>query len=146
MKDISERVSYLQGLSEGLNISDGTPQGKIISGILGVLDTMAVSMKNFDEELASIREYIQSVDEDLMDLENNLAEEDDEFVEIQCDNCGEELCFKSQLLESDERIEIICPQCNEVVFVNDGSFDFEPDLDDDELGDNKSNHQATTSS
>ena len=44
--DISEKISYLQGLSAGLNISDASPQGKIISGILAVLDDMAADRKS----------------------------------------------------------------------------------------------------
>ena len=31
-RDLTEQVSYLQGLSEGLNINDSGPQGRIIMG------------------------------------------------------------------------------------------------------------------
>lgn len=29
MRDISEKVSYLQGLTEGVNLTDGSPQVKL---------------------------------------------------------------------------------------------------------------------
>ena len=125
LADISEKVSYLQGLSEGLNISESSPQGKIITGILGVLDEIADDMINMQCEFADFKEYVESIDDDLFDLEENLQNDDNEFIEMQCSHCGEEIFFESELLdeENEDTIEIICPHCNEVVFVNDGSFD-----------------------
>ncbi len=124
--DISEKISYLQGLSEGLNISDASPQGKIVSGILAVLDEIAEAMINIQCEFEDFKEYVESIDDDLFDLEENFLS-DEEFIETQCQNCGEEIYFESRLLddEEDERLEIICPNCNEVIFINDGSFDQE---------------------
>lgn len=125
LTDISEKVSYLQGLSEGLNISESSPQGKIITGILGVLDEIADDMINMHCEFEDFKEYVESIDDDLFDLEENFLNDDDEFIEMQCSHCGEEIYFESELLdeENEDTIEIICPHCNEVVFVNDGSFD-----------------------
>ena len=64
MKDIAERVSYLQGLSEGLNISEGSPQGKIISGILGVLEELADEVVSMQYEFETFKEYVESIDDD----------------------------------------------------------------------------------
>lgn len=142
MRDIAEKVSYLQGLSEGLNISEGSPQGKIISGMLGVLEEIANSMINLQYEFEEFKEYVESIDDDLFDLEESILDEDDlENIEIKCANCGEQLYFESEILEDDDVIEIICPNCNEVVFVNDGSFDFEHSYIDDELGEEKNTTQ-----
>ena len=122
--DISEKVSYLQGLSEGLNISDASPQGKIISGILAVLDDMAENMINLQCEFEEFKEYVESIDDDLFELEENVLN-DEEFIEMKCQRCGKEIYFESYLLddEQDDGLEIICPNCNEVIFVNDGAFD-----------------------
>ena len=133
MRDIAEKVSYLQGLSEGLNISDGSPQGKIISGMLGVLEEIANSTINLQYEFEEFKEYVESIDDDLFDLEESMDEDELEHIEMECANCGEQLYFESEVLEDDDVIEIICPNCNEVVFVNDGSFDFEPSYIDDEI-------------
>lgn len=134
MRDISEKVSYLQGLSEGLNISDGNPQGKIISGILSVLEDISGTLAEVRSELNTVREYIESVDDDLFELEENIKKEQD-VIEVKCDNCGEELVFDADVMDDEDVIEIICPRCNEVVFVNDGSFDFEYGDFEDEMDD-----------
>lgn len=136
MRDISEKVSYLQGLSEGLNISDGNPQGKIITGILGVLDDISGILVDMRSEFSIVKEYIESIDDDLFELEENFKQ-DKNVVELTCDNCGEELCFDADLVEDDDVIEIICPRCNEVVFINDGSFDYDYSDYDDEVEDER---------
>lgn len=141
MKDISERVSYLQGLSEGLNIKDNSPQGKVIGGILEVLEEMAEIITNFQYELGNFEEYMESIDDDLMELEENIFydedfgyddEDEEDIIELKCGNCGEELYFNADILDDDDTIEIVCPRCNEVVFVNDGSFDYYSEDDRDE--------------
>lgn len=133
MKDISEKVSYLQGLSEGLNIREGSPQGKIISGILSVLDEMADSIKDIEEDYEELKDYVETIDDDLMELEEEWLGDDGKFVQTRCSNCGEMLRFESDILDDDDSIEIICPNCDEVVFVHDGCFDFEPSVDDDDM-------------
>ncbi|NLB88093.1 MAG: AraC family transcriptional regulator [Syntrophomonadaceae bacterium] len=133
MKDIPERVSYLQGLSEGLNISEGSPQGKIIAGMLGVLQELAEEVVSIKYDMETFKEYVENIDDDLFDLEervfnsedSDFYDEDDDVIEISCSRCGEELYFDADLLDDEDVIEIVCPECNEVVFVNDGSFDFE---------------------
>lgn len=138
MRDISDKISYLQGLSEGLNISEGSPQGKIISGILSVLDELADMVNDMQYELDDFREYVESIDDDLFDLEETLYDEDD-FIELECHHCGEELYFEADLLEDDDVIEVICPSCNEVVFINDGSFDYDPAYIENDMSDQVSN-------
>ena len=136
MRDINEKVSYLQGLCEGLNVSDGNPQGKIITGILGVLDDISGILVDMRSEFNIVKEYIESIDDDLFELEENIKQ-DRNVIELSCDNCGEELCFDADLVEEDDVIEIICPRCNEVVFINDGSFDYDYSDYDDEVEDER---------
>jgi hypothetical protein len=138
LKDIAEKVSYLQGLSEGLNVSDGSPQGKIIAGMLGILDDINNEIINIKNNLENFKEYVDSIDDDLFDLEENFNKEDAEFdyIEVSCSNCGEKLYFNSDVMDDDDVIEIICPNCDEVVFINDGSFDFQPAY----IGDQDNDH------
>jgi hypothetical protein len=124
LRDISERVSYLQGLSEGLNITEGSPQGKIISGILNVMNEMADEIMDMKKDFEELREYVQSVDDDLLDLEESVLDDDD-YLELECRTCGEQLYIESDIMDDEDIIEVTCPSCNEVVFINDGSFDHE---------------------
>lgn len=130
MKAISEKVSYLQGLAEGLNVSEANPQGRIITGMLEILDEIAATISALRFDVEGIKEYVESIDEDLCDLEENIMRADKEVVEFECPACGEELYFEADLLNDDDVLEITCPSCNDVIYINDGSFDFDYDSDD----------------
>lgn len=134
MQSIIEKVSYLQGLSEGLTITEGSPQGKIISGMLSVLNEMADEINALQSELEQVHTYIESVDDDLLELEDMVA--GSEYIEVGCRHCGERLYVETDSFEDEDIIEIICPNCNETVCINDGAFDYHhlPVNEDLELG------------
>ncbi len=123
MQSIIEKVSYLQGLSEGLTINEGSPQGKIISGMLAVLNEMADEINSLQRDLEQMHSYIECVDDDLLELEEMVSGE--EYIETDCSHCGQRLYVETDSFEDEDIIEIICPNCNEVVFVNDGAFDYQ---------------------
>jgi ribosomal protein S27E len=79
-----------------------------------------------------IKEYVESIDDDLLDLEETVFEDD--FMELNCSGCGEKLCVERNVVDDDDDVvEVICPNCNEVVYVNDGSFDYEYSPAEDDL-------------
>ncbi len=123
LRDMSEKVSYLQGLTEGMNIIESSPQGKIISGMLSVMNEMADELNLIQRDFAEMKEYIENIDDDLFELEETVLD-DEEFRQIKCNSCGEKLLIEKDILDDEDHIEVICPRCNEVVYINDGSFDF----------------------
>ncbi|MGE5543853.1 MAG: CD1247 N-terminal domain-containing protein [Bacillota bacterium] len=127
MKKLSEKISFLQGLSEGMNVMDNEPHGKLIIEMLDVMSDMVDYIDELRSEFEDFKIYVETIDNDLLDLEQDMyGEDDDDFIEVTCDNCGEDVYFDASCLDDDDVIEVICPKCNEVVYVNDGSFDFEP--------------------
>lgn len=126
MKKLSEKISYLQGLSEGMNVMDSGPQGKLIIEMLDVMSDMVDYMDEMRSEFEDFKIYVETIDNDLLDLEEDMYGEDDDYIEVTCQSCGEEVYFDAGCLDDEDVIEVICPKCNEVVYVNDGSFDFEP--------------------
>jgi len=132
LQSIIEKVSYLHGLSEGLTINEGSPQGKIISGMLAVLNEMADEICALQAQLEQMHSYIECVDDDLLDLEEIIAGE--EYLEILCGHCGEQLYVETDSIEDEDTIEIICPNCNETVFINDGAFDYQHMPEDEDMG------------
>lgn len=127
MKDLKQQVSYLQGLTEGLGISNETKEGKVIKQIIDVLEAMAMSIDDLKLQQCDMETYLESIDDDLNDLEEDYyddAEDDDtDYVEVKCPSCNDIVCFDSDILEDEDLIEVTCPRCNEVVFINDGSYD-----------------------
>ncbi|MGD0152168.1 MAG: CD1247 N-terminal domain-containing protein [Thermacetogeniaceae bacterium] len=63
---------------------------------------------------------IESEDED--EISDSDSDEELNYVEVECQNCHDIICFEEDLLAGADIVEITCPNCNQVVFVNDGSM------------------------
>ena len=110
---ISEKVSYLKGLAEGLNIdTEQSKEGKLISLMTDILQDVALELEDLQTEQAELGEEIDAVSDDLSDEESILYEDDDDeeeddFASV-CPNCGDEIYFDDSVLESGE---VVCPGC-----------------------------------
>lgn len=130
MNDLKTRVAYLQGLSAGLEVSEESKEGKLLSGIIEVLNDFADSFGELEEAQEQLEDYLESIDEDLYQLEDEIYDEDavdhdacgGDYLEVDCPRCGETVCFDSDIVEDDDIVEVTCPNCDEVVFVNDDNF------------------------
>lgn len=138
MKELRERVSYLEGLSEGLEIPINTREGRILHGIIEVMGDMVNSLDDLWEAHQELETYLEAIDEDLYDLEGGLSPglgkeffDDQDLIELECPKCHDLISFDSDIVEDEEVIEVTCPTCDEVVYINDGSYDLQPAVIDD---------------
>ena len=110
---ISEKVAYLKGLAEGLSLdTEKSKEGKLISVMIGILEEMAMSIEDLEENSLALGEEIDTLSDDLADVENVVYEEEDEdgdFFEVDCPECGEPLC-----IDEDDLAEgmVQCPGCD----------------------------------
>ncbi len=118
MGNIKERVAYLQGLTQGLNVNNQSAEGKLLINIIDVLDDMAEEFNNIQMVQEDLETYVESMDEDLTDLEEEVYEDVDseELVEVQCPSCHETVSFDARLLEEDDDLEVSCPHCGDTVY------------------------------
>ena len=119
---ISEKVAYLKGLAEGLNLdTEKSKEGKLISVMIGILEEVGLSIEDLEENTVALGEEIDAISDDLSDVEEIVYEDDDEddddcccddddFFEVECPNCKEELCIDEDVLEAGF---IECPNCHE---------------------------------
>ena len=119
MKYLYEEVAYLKGLAEGLEISKETKEGKIIHKIVEALESFADATVELEEEQTDLVEYVESIDEDLADVEDDIYEEDDEedgisFIEMECPNCSDLVEIDEDLLYDDE-VDVVCPNCQSII-------------------------------
>ncbi len=123
MNDLKTRVAYLQGLSAGLDLSAESKEGKLLKGIIEVLDDFADSVGDLEEAQEQLEDYLDTIDEDLYVLEDEFYENaeacGEEYIEVDCPGCGETVCFEADIVEDDDIVEVTCPNCDEVVFIND---------------------------
>lgn len=104
--EISEKVAYLKGLAEGLNLDTDSKEGKLIAAIIDVLDDMAEKFAEVDDDLSDVEETLYfALDDDEDDDEDD--EEEECFVTT-CPECEEEVYFDETVLEDGE---VVCPNC-----------------------------------
>ena len=119
---ISEKVAYLKGLAEGLNIdTEKSKEGKLISVMIGILEEISMSIEDLEENNEALGEEIDALSDDLADVEKAVYEDeeeeddcccggDDDFFETECPNCGETLVIDESILDAGV---IQCPSCQQ---------------------------------
>lgn len=125
MSRISEKVAYLDGLMEGLNLHEDK-YAKVFTAIVDTLDLIAEEMADHEDTLADLDESIDEIFENLDEYDDFLygdEDEDDEdefddddFFEIVCPNCGDTIYFDQDMLDKPDGL--ICPHCNEPIELN----------------------------
>lgn len=113
---ISEKVAYLKGLAEGLDLdTQKSKEGKLISVMIGILEEVALSIEDLDENALALGEEIDALSDDLADVEHIVYDEDEDegeddgdFFEVECPNCDEPLVIDENDMEAGM---VICPNC-----------------------------------
>ena len=72
----TERVSYIRGLAEGLELDADKKEVKVLNAIIDLLDDMAFSMSEMEGNLNDMADQVDAIDEDLGSLEDDFYEED----------------------------------------------------------------------
>ncbi|MBP3435607.1 MAG: hypothetical protein J6K62_04690 [Clostridia bacterium] len=109
---ITEKVAYLKGLIEGMEIDEATKEGKILKAIMDVLSDVALSVEDLEATVQEMGEQVDTIDEDLDALETDYYDEYDEYDDDDCD-CG---CC------DDEFYDVTCPNCNEEFAVDEDTL------------------------
>lgn len=79
MEYLVQKVSYLRGLADGLGIDESSKEGKLLLQIVDVLEEFADVLNETIEDQMDLEEYVNFIDEDLADVEDELyGTEDDE--------------------------------------------------------------------
>ena len=129
----TERVSYIRGLAEGLELDENKKEVKVLNAIIDLLDDMALSMSELENNVNDIADQLDAVDEDLGSLEDDFYDEDnsedeeddkddddsESYYEVTCPHCNETVSISEDLAQEGK---IECPNCGEII-----EFDAEGD-------------------
>ena len=128
--EIMEKVAYLKGLVEGMEIDTSKKEGKILAAIIDVLEELSLEVADLWDDQVELAEGLDVVSDDLADIEDIIYDEydeddEDEFDEeyyeddldededcyaTTCPTCEETIYFDESILEDGE---VICPNCGE---------------------------------
>lgn len=124
--ELSKKVAYLKGLMEGLKIDDSTNEGKILTIMADILDEMSATVEDIAEEVDETVELVDTLDEDLGEIEDLIYgddDDDDAMYECVCPNCGDTIMLGENII-ADGSVD--CPNCGESL-----EFDFSEIEDED---------------
>lgn len=130
---LGEKISYIRGLTDGLKLDDSKDEVKVIKAIIDLLDDMALAVEDMEELYDEMSEQVDAIDEDLSAVEDDLYDDDccdcdccdddcdcncddEQYYEVTCGKCGEQICVSEDVLLEGE---IECPSCGEIL-----EFDF----------------------
>lgn len=122
MDYLYEKVSYLKGLADGLELDESTKEGKMLVKMVEALEDFADAITDLDEEVEELTEFLDILDEDLADLEEVIYEDsmnDAFFDEFMCPECGTILFVDEDDFDEDGNLELVCPECGEEFTVED---------------------------
>ena len=142
--EITEKVAYLKGLAEGMELDTEKKEGKLLAAIIDVLDDIALELQDIEDEQAELSEGLDAVSDDLEDVEDVVFEDwdeddDDDYEEDEldededcyattCPTCEETIYFDESVLEDGE---VVCPNCGEKLEFDLSSLDEESEEDPD---------------
>ena len=115
--NITERVAYLKGLAEGMELNTDKREGKLLAAVIDVLEDIALELEDIRDEQAELADGLDAVSDDLEDVEEAVfdgededGEDDEECYATTCPTCGETIYFDETILEDGE---VLCPNCGE---------------------------------
>lgn len=143
MSNLTDRISYLKGMAAGMKLNMEKDSNQLILEILNVMGEMAEEIADLTDAQNDLNEYVESIDDDLTDLEEAILGEDemddeddeeesddeddneelseDDLISYTCPHCGFEIEFHASDVDFDE--DYLCPACQKPIF---------PELDEDE--------------
>ncbi|MBE6053558.1 MAG: hypothetical protein E7212_06525 [Clostridium sartagoforme] len=109
----------LEKVKEDILSIDDNRYKLLFGNILSIIEDVVDSIDEIEYKQDSIEENIKYIDEDIAGLQDELFEEvsiedlnqlEDEYVEINCKNCGKPLFVEKETIDSKKNIP--CPFCN----------------------------------
>ena len=125
MSKLTDRISYLQGLAEGMKLNPEKDSNRLILGILDVLADAGDSIEALAEAQGELSDYVESIDEDLADLEADLYDEEDEDYAGDADE--DETDEEDEDAEAGGALIYECPHCHTQVELDPEEMDLEED-------------------
>ena len=136
--NMTEKVAYIRGLAEGLELDESKKEVKVLNAMLELLDDMAATVSELEEGYQDMADQLDEVDADLGDLEEEYygggcdcgdddceecgcgCEDDDDeedfmddvYYDVTCPICQETICLSEDVIAEGK---IDCPNCGETL-------------------------------
>jgi hypothetical protein len=69
---LSERVSYLRGLADGLSLNKESAESRLFDEIIELLDDISSSVEGLEEQHGDLADEVSDMEESICDLEEEV--------------------------------------------------------------------------
>jgi len=129
---LTEKIAYMKGLLDGMDLKGDTKEGKAILQMADVMEEMAVYIDDLQSQVDELTELCDLLDHDLGDVESDLYGDDDDEDEDEDDDDDDEdddyplgkvlsADYEDTAYEDDDdeydevQYVVNCPSCDETV-------------------------------
>ncbi|MFI3250115.1 MAG: hypothetical protein R3Y07_04065 [Eubacteriales bacterium] len=121
MMTISEKVAYLKGLAEGMELdTEKSKEGKLISVMIGILEEVGMSIEEIEDTVDGLGEEIDLLSDNLSEVESLVLHNHEsnegcecgsgnDFFEIECPTCEGTVVIDEEAIATGE---VICLGCD----------------------------------
>lgn len=124
MSILNEKVAYLKGLLEGLQIDDSTKEGKVLNVITDILSEMALDLEETIDSQDELYDAVCNLEDEVEDMHSILMDDEDcdcdcctsyepDELTVECPSCNNIVDFDND--DIDEDGFIVCPYCDEEI-------------------------------
>ncbi|MCM1314959.1 MAG: hypothetical protein NC205_07065 [Prevotella sp.] len=131
---LTEKMSYLKGLMDGLDIDSSTKEGRILNQMSELLEEIVVYVDDMQSQIDELTDICDSISDELYSVDDMECDgcdwtddeddddydfdgDDDELYEITCPTCGDTILIDEGMIEEGS---MNCPNCDELL-----EFDYE---------------------
>lgn len=119
---LTEKMSYLQGLIDGLDIDDSTKEGKALMQMTDVMQELVVYIEDLQSQVDELTELCDILDEDLGSVEEDFYDFDECDCDGDCDCCDD--CDDDYEFDDDDELyEVTCPTCGDTILLDESIID-----------------------
>lgn len=119
---LTEKMSYLQGLLDGLELDTATKEGKALIQMSEVMHELVLYVEDLQSQVDELTELCDILDEDLGAVEDDFY--DDEFDETDDDEDDEDdEDWDDDDFDDDELYEVTCPSCGDTILLDEGMLE-----------------------
>lgn len=112
---LSEQMSYLRGLVDGLDIDMTTKEGKVLGQMMEVLQSAVLYIDDLQNQVDELTELCEDLDKDLGEVEEFLLDEDEDLDLDEYEEYGFD--------EDEDVYETVCPTCENTIVLADSVLD-----------------------
>lgn len=126
----AEKLNYLKGIADGMNLSEATSEGKLFLGIIDMLSALSSEKEQLESRVDKLGEYVDDLDRSLSEFYDMVDEQNDDATEEDADSDKEDAGNKAgktpyknpyeddDFDDSEDGVSyysVVCPYCESYV-------------------------------